>query len=36
MTADEFVTFMRPVFSELSRILNDVTDRISLISLGVK
>ena len=36
MTAEEFVSFMKPAFAELSRILNDVTDRINLMSLGVK
>jgi hypothetical protein len=36
MTVDEFTTFMRPAFTELSRILNDVTQRISLMSLGLR
>ena len=36
MTVEEFITFMRPAFTELSRILNDVTERINLMSLGVK
>jgi len=36
MTVEEFIIFMRPAFTELSRILNDVTERISLMSLGLK
>jgi hypothetical protein len=36
MTVEEFIAFMRPAFNELSRILNDVTERINLMSLGVK
>lgn len=35
MTVEEFATFMRPAFSELSKILNNVTERISLMSLGL-
>jgi len=36
MTAEEFVACMRPAFAELSKILNDVMDRINLMTLGVK
>ena len=36
MTVEEFITFMRPAFTELSSILNDVTERINLMSLAVK
>lgn len=36
MTVEEFITFMRPAFTELSRILHDVTERINLMSLAVK
>lgn len=36
MTVEEFVSFMRPAFTELSRILTDVTERIGVMSLGVK
>ncbi len=36
ISAEDFVTFMKIAFNELARVLNDINERISFLSIGVK
>lgn len=36
ISAEDFVNFMKIAFNELARVLNDLNERISFLSIGVK